>query len=280
MRVLIDGVPTTDADASVSVFDWVVIRGFGVFEVIRSYGGSPFRLEPHLDRLERSAAALGIPCPARVSLRGWVEEIAAGLGDGYVRIILTGGGRDPAVASPSRTLVMGEQPLEVPDRLSVLPTAAPWHPATDAGGFPGVKWVSYAPNVASTDRARQAGYSDALLISQEGFVLEGPTFTVAWFVDGRIETPALELGILGSITREVMLECARGLGLEVRQGRHPLERLTSADEAFALSTVIEVRPIDRIGEWPLPVGPISASLGRCFAEVVDAETGREPVGLP
>ena len=280
MRILIDGIPTAESDATISVFDWTVIRGFGVFEVVRSYDGATFRLGAHLDRLERSATALGIVPPGRDRLAGWVSDIAAAMGDGQVRVIVTGGGRDPEVAAASRTIVMGEPLPEVPERLSVLPTVAPWHPATDTSGFPGVKWVSYAPNILATDRARAAGYSEALLVTPEGIVLEGPTFTVAWVADGRVETPSLDLGILASITREVMRECAVMVGVEVTEGRYSLDRVLAADEVFALSTVKQVRPIDRIGDDEIGTGPITRSLAGSFAEVVRSETGHMPPQTP
>src|SRR3990172_2939557 len=99
-------------------------------------------------------------------------------------MVLRGGGRDAKFTAAWRAIVMWEPLPETPDRMSLLPTVAPWHPATDASGFPGVKWVSYAPNMAATDRARLAGFSDALLTTVDRTVLEGPTFTISWVVDG------------------------------------------------------------------------------------------------
>jgi len=273
VRVLIDGAPTSDAEAVVSVFDWVVLRGFGVFEVVRSYGGTPFRLERHLDRLERSAASLGIPDPGRAAIAGWVGRVATEMGTGQVRVILTGGGRDPGFAAPARCLVMWEPLPTVPDRLSLLPMVAPWHPATDAHGFPGVKWVSYAPNMLATDRARAAGYSEALLTTGDGIVLEGPTFTIAWVVAGTLETPSLDLGILPSITRDAVLECATGLGIDVAQGRYPLDRVIGADEVLALSTVKQVTPVGRIGDVAVGSGEVGDRLAGAFADLVLRETG-------
>ena len=273
MRVLIDGQPVSESDATISVFDWGFIRGFGVFEVIRLYGHASFRLGPHLDRLERSAAALGVGVPDRAEIEGWIGQVTAENEDGQIRVILTGGGRDADVEAPPRTIVMWEPSPGVPDTLSLIPMAAPWHPGTDAGGFPGVKWTSYAPNMAATDKARRAGFDDALLIGVDGIVLEGPTFTVGWVHEGRIETPSLECGILQSITRDVMIECAERLAVPVMQGHFPLDRLLEADEAFALSTVKEVSPIHAVGETVIAVGPVTRKLAGCFAEIVADETG-------
>lgn len=273
MRVIINGVPVTDDEASVSVFDWTLMRGFGVFEVIRLYGSVPFRLDAHFDRLERSAADLGVVMPGREELTDWVGELAADHRDGCVRLILTGGGRDESVAAPPRTILMWEPNPAVPASLRLIPISAPWHPGTDSGGFPGVKWTSYAPNMAATDKAHRAGFDEALLIDQEGVVLEGPTFTVAWVHDGRIETPSLDLGILHSITREVVLECAERLGLAASEGHYPLDRLLQADEAFALSTMKQVVPIEHVGEARIPLGSVTRKIAECFGEVVREETG-------
>lgn len=271
MRVLIDGEAFEASEASVSVFDWAVLRGFGVFEVIRSYAGIPFRLDAHLERLARSAAALSIEMPGRDDLEEWVRACASAGGDCQVRIVLTGGGRDPLTAAPPRAIVTWEPLLDVPDVLALLPMRALWHPATAEGGFSGIKWTSYAPNMASTDKAVRAGFDDALLLGPDGIVLEGPTFTAAWVTGGRIETPSLDLGILHSITRDVLLEAAAQLGLEVIEGIFPLDRLLGASEVLALSTTKQVTPVARVGEHRIPVGDVGEDLATAFAEIVASE---------
>jgi branched-subunit amino acid aminotransferase/4-amino-4-deoxychorismate lyase len=274
MRVLIDGVETPEAEAGVSVFDWGLQRGFGCFEVIRAYDGRPFRLGAHLDRLAGSAAALGLTVPANVSLEEWVRTVSRAGGDCQVRVLLTGGGRDPLVPVAGRTVVLWEPVPEMPSRLRLLPIEAPWHPATDRSPFHAVKWLSYAANMASTDIARREGYDEALLVSPGGLVLEGPTFCVAWITGGRLETPALSLGILPSITRAVLLgEAAGRVGLAVAEGAFPLARLLEAEEAVALSTVKEVVPIGAIAERSLPVGETGRSLAEAFRAIVAEEIG-------
>lgn len=273
MLVLIDGQPFAPPEATISVYDWAVLRGFGVFEVVRSYRGTPFRLPAHLDRLERSASELWIDLPPRADLEDWVRRCAADGGDCQVRVIVTGGGRDESVVAPSRTIVKSEQVPAVPDRLALLPLRAPWHPGTDQGGFAGVKWISYAPNMASTDAARRAGFDDALLLGGDDTVLEGPTYTIAWISDGRLETPGLDLGILHSITRDVLLESAGRLGIPVAEGRFSLQRLLDADEVLGLSTTKQVTPVGRIGDHVVPDGDRGAALATEFAAIVAVEIG-------
>lgn len=270
VRVIIDGEPQDSSAAAISVFDWALIRGLAVFEVVRVYGSSLFRLGAHLDRLAASAAALGIAFPERSTLTADMARVAAG-GSGQVRVILTSGGRDLEVSAPRRVVVMWEPLPTVPDRVAVLPVVAPWHPATVESGFPGVKWTSYAPNMATTDRVRALGFDDALLITPEGIVLEGPTFSYAWMRHGRLETPSLELGILPSITRDVILDCARELGMPVSEGAFSLEAVLDADEVLALSTVKQVTPVYRVGDHTVPGGPVADSLSTAFARAVEAE---------
>jgi len=274
VRVLIDGIEVPEAEAGISVFDWGLQRGFGCFEVVRAYHGSPFRLGAHLDRLAGSAAALEIEVPPRAALEEWVRAVSRAGGDCQVRILLTGGGRDPLVGAAGRAVVLWEPLSPAPDALRLLPLEAPWHPATDRSPFYAVKWLSYAANMASGDRARAQGYDDALLITSDGLVLEGPTFSVAWVTGEHLETPALGLGILPSITRAVLLgEAAPRLGLPVVEGVFPLSRMLEADEAMALSTVKEVAPVVAVGDHAVPRGPTSGTLAGAFREIVVAEIG-------
>lgn len=272
MRVLIDGVEVPEAEAGISIFDWGLQRGFGCFEVIRSYHGVPFRVAAHLDRLAGSAAALSIEVPPRAALEGWVCAVARAGGDCQVRVLLTGGGRDPLVPAAGRAIVLWEPLAPAPEALRLLPMEAPWHAGTDRSPFYAVKWLSYAANMASTDLARRRGYDDALLLTPEGLVLEGPTFAIAWVAGGHLETPSLGLGILPSITRAVLLgEAAPRLGLPVVEGIFPLSRLLEADEALALSTVKEVVPLVAVGEHSIPRGEVTGRLAQAFRDIVAAE---------
>ncbi|MFH1331232.1 MAG: aminotransferase class IV [Actinomycetota bacterium] len=242
--------------------------------MVRAYHGVPFRVSAHLDRLAGSAAALGLEVPPRDALEDWVRAVSRAGGDCQVRVLLTGGGRDPLVPAAGRTIVLWEPIAAAPEALRLLPMEAPWHPATDLSPFCAVKWLSYAANMASTDLARRRGYDDALLLTPDGLVLEGPTFSVAWVADGRLETPSLGLGILPSITRAVLLgEVAPRLGLRVVEGVFPVARLLEAEEALALSTVREVMPLAAVGDCALRPGEVGGRLASAFREIVVAETG-------
>lgn len=274
MRVIIDGEAVDERHASISVFDWAVVRGLGAFEVIRSHDGRLFRLDAHLDRLERSVANLRMEGFDRAAVAAWARAVAAENRDGLVRVLLTPGGRDEApdpVHAPPHAIVLWEPVPEMPERLAVLPMRAPWHPATVEAGFPGTKWLSYAPNMASVDVARAAGFDDALLTTMDDVVLEGPTWTAAWMAGGRLHTPTLDLGILYSITRAAVLECAARLGIEVVEGRFPLADLWVADEVLALSTGKQVVAVGRVGDAEVAGGPVAGKLSVAYAGLVAEE---------
>ena len=96
---------------------------------------------------------------------------------------------------------------------------APWHAAGVDWDLAGAKVLSYAPNLSRpAGGLGSAGFDDALLLTVDRLMLEGPTFWVAWVVDGVLETPSLDLGILDSITRRVVLEDAHRLGVPSRRG--------------------------------------------------------------
>jgi branched-subunit amino acid aminotransferase/4-amino-4-deoxychorismate lyase len=265
LRVLINGVVS---DGMVPVTDSSVIRGDGCFEVIKAYSGRPFAMVAHLDRLERSAKALDIAMPVREELVGWIEDMAADDPDGVIRVILTRGSAVPGATQEPLTVIFAHDWVRgnVPARL--LPVPAPWHAAGVEWELAGAKVLSYAPNQSASRRATSEGFDDALLTTVEGVVLEGPTFSVAWVVDGALETPGLDLGILDSITRRVMFEIAEDLGIEVVQGSWELERLAQAQEVLALSTVREIQPVAAVGGMRFPEGPITSDLARRYQQRV------------
>lgn len=263
--VLINGV---ESEGSISVGDSSVLRGDGCFEVLMAYSGRAFALDAHLDRLARSAKMLEIPLPDRSALEDWVTRVARSGGDCAVRIVVTRGSVIPGDSSEPLVIVFAHPSGKPEGPVSLLPVAAPWHAAGVDWELAGAKVLSYAPNMAASRRAVAAGHGDALLVTDEGVMLEGPTFSVAWVVDGGIETPGLELGILDSITRRVLLDLAKELGIDVVESAWPLDRLAAASEVMAVSTIREIQPVSAVGQRRFPEGPVTSDLARLFYQLV------------
>lgn len=266
MTVFINGVAHPDEQAALSVFDPIVLRGDGCFEATRVYGGKSFRLDDHLRRLARSAGALEMQLPPLEQIAGWCEQVAAERGDGVLRILASSG------ADGAGTIVVMSHPLAgMPDTFRLAPVVVPWHSGGANWSLTGMKTLSYAPNMAAGRTALGAGFDDALLLSRDGIVLELPTSSVMWVVDGAIETPGLDLGILDSITRRVALQLCAELDIPVKEGRYDLERLGDASEVMVLSSTKEIRPVVAVGERAFSAGPVTAELTAAYSARVAVE---------
>ena len=91
---------------------------------------------------------------------------------------------------------------------------------------------------------------------------------MAWVCDGVIETPALSLGILDSITRRHVLDLATGEGIVIAEGSWNLSRLQVADEVMAWSTIREVQAVSKVGSLEFESGPVTRGLSGSYAQLV------------
>ena len=263
--------------------DHALVRGDAVFEALRTYGGRPFRLREHLDRLAGSAAALELPRPgglAELALRAVAE---AGGGDAVLRLICTRGPEVPPGAGeggPAAFAICTEIPASFETerarglRLVLLTTAAdPLVRAASPWLLPGVKSISYATNMAAQRTARARGADDAVLVGLGGELLEAPTASLWWRSGQTLFTPSLDLGILAGITRAVLADLAPTLGLKVLEGVYTAEDLASADEAFLSSSTREVMPVVEVDGTPIAdgrPGPAAADLQTALRHLATA----------
>ncbi len=268
--VLINGEVVDGASAAVSVFDIGFQRGYGCFEAMRSYGGRPFRIDHHLERLAASAENLRIDIGPVDQIKQWCLSVAEA-GDGLVRVFVTGGTDVKHPGTNSSIIVFMEPLPEMPDVFTLDIVEAPWHPDGRVSELTGAKTLSYGPNLAATITARSHGFDDALLVGMSGNVLEGPTFSVGWVKSGVVFTPSLDANILESVTRTAVLEVADSSGMEVHEGSFPIAEVLAADEVFVLSTVREVSPVVRVATTEFLPGPVTASLETGFRNLVGAE---------
>lgn len=250
----IDGVASPLEQASLALTDAGVTRGDGAFETVGVWDGAPFRVEDHLDRLDRSLSAIGLPAAPRVELRADIERVLADqVGDGALRIFVT--------ATSTRIVMLTLPPARAPLR-HLVTQPAPWIRPVDSYGPASAKTMSYGPNMAASRAAQRAGGDDALLVSLEGLVLEGPTFTVMWLRDGVLCAPDVALGLVDSISRRTLIEIAEAERLECRSGHFTVADVLAADEVLTCSSVRPVRPLSRIDDRALPADtPLTDRLG-------------------
>jgi branched-chain amino acid aminotransferase len=255
----VDGAISPTPDARIPPGDDGLLRGDGVFEVVRLYAGRPFALGEHLDRMERSAAAIELQVD-RGSLEAEVEALLEEFGEeeGQLRLVVTRGGR--RLAFTEQLPPLGEEIALA--SVTYVPTVI----------LTGVKSLSYAANMQATRLAKARGAEEALLVRPDGVVLEAPTSTIFWAsADGELHTPALESGILASITRDRLVTA-----LDVTEGEYRFEDVSGAAEAFLASTTREVQPVSSVDGTELAEcpGPRTGEATRAFAEVLERELGR------
>jgi branched-chain amino acid aminotransferase len=256
----VDGEVVETSRALIPAADDGLRRGDGVFEVIRLYAGRPFALEEHLDRLQRSAAAIELPID-RETFEREIGQLLNRFGthEGQLRLIVTRGGRRLAFTE------------ELPPRGETIAVATVTYSPSVI--LTGVKSLSYAANMQATRIAEGRGAGEAVLVRPDEIVLEAPTSALFWVAGGELRTPALDTGILASITRDRIVR-----ELQVAEGSYPVEDLRGASEAFLASTTREVQPISAIDGQELPEAPgprTSEAIG-AFAQVLERELERVP----
>lgn len=249
----VDGVIGPADTMTIPITDEGFLRGDGVFEAARLYAGRPFAWEEHLARLGRSAANLRLPVDLDTA-RAEVDALLtrAGAVDGVVRLLLTRGGRRVVVLAP------------LPDTAPTVALATVEH--TPSRLLDAVKSLSYAANMLATRLAREAGADEALLVTPDGRVLEGPTSAFFYALDGRLHTPPLADHVLDSITRRHVL----ALTGATERGLDRAE-LPGVTEAFLASTTREVQPVATIDGRAVPAvpGALTAAASDAFHRHVE-----------
>jgi branched-chain amino acid aminotransferase len=252
----VDGRISPTAEAVVPLRDDGLYRGDGAFEVIRLYNGKPFALVDHVDRLERSGAAIQLEFD-RSALESEIEALLAELGDadGQLRLIVTRGGRRLAMTEP------------IPAHAETISLATvAYCPSIILNG---VKSLSYAANMQATRLAKTQGADEAVLVQPNGIVLEPPTSSIFWVSpQGGLRTPALDNGVLESITRDRLIKA-----LDVEEGAWPVADLRAASEAFITSSTREIQPVSAIDGMELPSvpGPHTREAQEAFAATLGKE---------
>ena len=257
----IDGRIAPAAELTIPATDEGLLRGDGVFEVIRVYDGVPFALADHLTRLERSGANLRLPELYRAELETEIPELLEARGgasfDGVLRVVVTRGGRRLLLTEP-----LTPKPPGV--RLGVV-TYAPTRV------LDGIKSLSYAANMLCTRLAQERGFDEALLVTPHGRVLEAPTSTLFWVAaDGTLCTPPLDEHILASITRDRLMKL-----LDVEERSCTLDDLSAGSEAFLGSTIREVQSIGAVEDVAFGEGPRTREAAEAFHAHVEQELRRD-----
>jgi branched-chain amino acid aminotransferase len=253
LKVYIGGKLYDKADAKISVYDHGLLYGDGVFEGIRAYSGRVFRLKEHVDRLYESARSihLQIPMAREEMARAIVDTVNVNkLVDAYIRVVVTRGagslGLDPRKTTDPQVIIIADAitlyPAELYEHGLKIVTAGTMRNHPSALN-PRIKSLNYLNNILAKIEGTNAGCLEALMLNHKGEVAECTGDNIFVVRRGSIHTPPIDAGILEGITRDAVIELARGAGLEVFERSMDRHDVYTADECFLTGTAAEVIPV-------------------------------------
>ena len=251
-------------DARISIFDHGFLYGDGVYETMRVYEGRVLLLERHVARLRRSCELIGLDLSIRDA--EWISILREllvrnGLQDAGLRITVSRGegevGIDPRLCSSPTVVVMAKPPVmfsnQQQEQGMVLHVSSVRRNPL-AAQSPQIKAISFLNNILAKQEAVGAGADDALMLNMEGQLAECTTSNFFFVQDQQLYTPAETCGILKGITRDVVMELAKELGILVKEGVYTLDNVFQADECFITNTGIEIMPVSKIGNSQIGQG--------------------------
>ena len=283
---------------SISPLDRGFLYGDSVYEVWRTFGDHVFAFGEHWERLERSAGAIGLDLP--VDRSAAIAEIARTIaayrqetswsGCCYIRLQISRGsgpiGLDSALADGARFFLYVQKLTELTP--AQLEGGLRLHPARRfqrnlrTAVDPSSKTGNYMNNLLCLREAKEAGADDVVMFNQAGEVTEAATANLFFVSGNRVVTPPLSSGILGGVTRQLLLYRIEGPGgLQLIERRIPGAEMEAFDECFLASTTRDVVPVAAIGGkgFRTGAGTVSRQLKRAFETYLNAYPGTKYTGF-
>lgn len=286
LKIYIDGKWYSKDKAKVSVFDHGLLYGDGVFEGIRSYNCLIFKLNEHIERLYESAHSimLKISLSKKDLQKAIIETLKRNkLKDGYVRILVTRGvgnlGLDPRECKRSSVIIIADKIALYPHseellkkglKLITVPTARNLPEALN----PSIKSLNYLNNIMAKIEASNSGVEEAVMLNNYGYVAECSGDNIFIVRKGILKTPPIYHGALRGITRGVVIELGRKLGIEVQRTTLTRHELFNANECFLTGTAAEIIPVVEIDGRIIgngKPGKITKELISAFREITKKE---------
>jgi len=251
-KVFLNGKLVESDDAKITIFDTGLLHGVGLFETLRSYRGKVWRLGDHIERMENSAADLGIVLDGGVDFfEKQIDQllVANGLSDARIRLTVTAGSARIGIhagtqAPPTTIITCG--PLQLPvdevyqNGVGVLVSD---YTLSSKDPIARHKTLCFLPRLLALRTAQRAQMADAIWFTDSGLLADGSTSNIFLFKDDKLLTPSLDLPVMPGITRKIVLEIARDLQIPVEEGHFSLQDLLAAPEIFITNTVAEILPV-------------------------------------
>jgi branched-chain amino acid aminotransferase len=283
LLVYIDGAYYPKSKAKVSVFDHGLLYGDGVFEGIRAYNGSVFKLKEHVDRLYRSAHMIMLDIQSVMSKEKMTETVLEtlrknGLRDSYIRLVVTRGVGDLGLnpkKCPKPTIIVITDTISLhkggakEDGVTAMLSWVKRDPV-DATSHE-IKSLNYLNSIMAKIEANIAGVDEAICLDKNGFICEGVAENIFIVKNGKLYTPPSYTGALCGITAQEVAKLAQKLGYEFKEKNMTPYELFNAEEVFFTGTAAEVVPVREINKRTInsgKPGPITKKLMEDFSRLV------------
>jgi branched-chain amino acid aminotransferase len=267
--------------ALISVFDHGFLYGDGIYETLRAYKGVVFKIDEHINRLFRSASLIGLSIPKSPDeiKKAIYKTIKANrLREAFIRITISRGpgpiGLDPELC-PKPTFVIVSNPFKEYPRqyyrkgikIAIVNTRRNFKEALD----PKIKSLNFLNNILANIEAKNRGAYEAIMLNYKGYIAEGTVTNIFFVKDDVLCTPESDVGILDGITRRVILEIAKELGIKFKEGRFRGEDIYNAQEVFISSTTKEVMPVAEVDNIKISagIGKITKMIHQAYKEKVE-----------
>jgi len=284
-RVYLNGKMVIASEASISVFDYNFLFGYGLFETMHAYNGVIFRLKNHIDRLMNSAIKLKISIDPDSLIKAVSTVLEANrLSEARVRLVVTPGTGKlvPDISSCRQPIILAIATRHIPHSIEIYNKGYRVIIASNCrnthSAVAGIKVTGYLENILARQEARSRGADDAILFNEEGNLAEASMSNVFMVKNNVLFTPPLSAGILPGITRDVVLELAPACGIKTIVKDIHLPQLMEADEIFLTASMLEIMPVTVIEDRQIgsgKPGTVTRELTRAYKELVQKETAGE-----
>ncbi len=256
LTIYLNGKFLSEEEAKVSVFDHGLLYGDGVFEGIRSYNGKIFKLDEHLKRLYNSAKSILLEMPLEFSelKEATIQTVRTNkLKDSYIRIVVTRGvgdlGLDPNKCKiPTLFIIASKIQLypEVVYEKGIDVVAVATRRNANESINPAIKSLNYLNNILAKIEANNAGATEGIILNQDGFVSEGTGENIFIVKGDTLSTPPVSVGTLEGITRDVVMELGKNIGLKVKEDNITRYDIYTCEEMFLTGTAAEIVPVVKV----------------------------------
>jgi len=282
LQVYINGEFYPKSQAKVSVYDHGLLYGDGVFEGIRAYNNTVFKLKEHVERLYRSAHTimLKIPMTQKEMINAVLTTLKKNkLKDSYIRLVVTRGvgdlGLDPRKCPKATVIIITEPMITLHSKEKKekgITSMITWvkRDPVDATTHE-VKSLNYLNSILAKIESNTADVDEAICLDKTGFVCEGVAENIFIVKDGKVVTPPTSTGALRGITRFVVMRLAEKLGYPMVEANVTANELFTADEVFLTGTAAEITPVREVNKRIIgdgKLGPVTKRLMEEFSKLV------------